>query len=73
MLTQATGSGESAKKNEYQPPRRKDSDYRKDIPGVGLLFKNTSITKAKTELVVMITPSAVANEEDARKVTCSDS
>jgi len=41
----------------------------KDIPVIGNLFKSTRIAKAKTELVVMITPSAVANQSDARKVT----
>lgn len=41
----------------------------KDIPGLGYLFKNRSVNKSKTELVVMITPSAVANREDARRVT----
>ena len=43
--------------------------YLKDIPGLGALFRTTRVTEAKTELVVMITPSAVANQEDARKVT----
>lgn len=41
----------------------------KDIPGLGALFKTKRITEAKTELVVMITPSAVANATDARQVT----
>ncbi len=41
----------------------------KDIPGLGYLFKNKRITEAKTELVVLITPSAVANPEQARSVT----
>ncbi|WP_165954173.1 type II secretion system secretin GspD [Seongchinamella unica] len=41
----------------------------KDIPGLGALFRTTRISEAKTELVVMITPSAVANQSDARRVT----
>ncbi|MEH6608883.1 MAG: type II secretion system secretin GspD [Halioglobus sp.] len=40
-----------------------------DIPVLGALFKSKRITEAKTELVVLITPSAVANPEQARTVT----
>ncbi|RLA45478.1 MAG: type II secretion system protein GspD [Gammaproteobacteria bacterium] len=43
--------------------------FLKDIPILGLLFKNERIAKRKTELVVMITPSAVANPVESRKVT----
>lgn len=43
--------------------------FLKDIPGLGLLFRNQRIAKSKTELVVMITPSAIANPLEARRVT----
>ncbi|TNF08294.1 MAG: type II secretion system protein GspD [Gammaproteobacteria bacterium] len=43
--------------------------FLKDIPIAGYLFKGEKTTKSKTELVVMITPSAVANPEEARQVT----
>ena len=41
----------------------------KDIPGLGVLFRNERTAKTKTELVVMITPSAIANPAEARQVT----
>lgn len=43
--------------------------FLKDIPGLGALFRNERIAKSKTELVVMITPSAIANPTEARRVT----
>ncbi len=43
--------------------------FLKDIPIAGLLFSGKKISNSKTELVVMISPSAVANPQDARKVT----
>ncbi len=43
--------------------------FLKDIPGLGYLFKNERTAKTKTELVVMITPSAIANPGEARGVT----
>jgi general secretion pathway protein D len=43
--------------------------FLKDIPGLGVLFRNERIAKSKTELVVMITPSAIANPTEARRVT----
>lgn len=43
--------------------------FLKDIPGLGLLFSGKQISKSKTELVVMITPRAIASTEDARRVT----
>ncbi len=43
--------------------------FLKDIPGLGLLFSGKQISKNKTELVVMITPRAIASTEDARRVT----
>ncbi|WIO73182.1 type II secretion system secretin GspD [Porticoccaceae bacterium LTM1] len=43
--------------------------FLKDIPGLGLLFSSKSTTKSKTELVVMITPTAISNPKEARDVT----
>lgn len=43
--------------------------FLKDIPGLGLLFSSKSTTKSKTELVVMITPTAISNPQEARDVT----
>ena len=43
--------------------------FLKDIPGLGYLFKNKRTNNDKTELVVMITPSAIANPGEARSVT----
>tara|TARA_R110000822_G_scaffold59736_35_gene149226 strand:- start:2355 stop:4481 length:2127 start_codon:yes stop_codon:yes gene_type:complete len=43
--------------------------YLKDLPFVGPLFGSKRTGKSKTELVVMITPSAVANPQEARQVT----
>ncbi|HEB26792.1 MAG TPA: type II secretion system protein GspD [Porticoccus sp.] len=43
--------------------------YLKDIPFLGALFGSKSTSTFKTELVVMITPSAVGNPQEARRVT----
>ncbi len=43
--------------------------FLKDIPIAGYLFSGKQTSKSKTELVVMITPSAVANPQEARDVT----
>lgn len=43
--------------------------FLRDIPIAGALFGGKRVSKSKTELVVMITPSAVANPMEARKVT----
>jgi len=43
--------------------------FLKDIPIAGLLFSGKKVSNSKTELVVMISPSAVANPQDARRVT----
>lgn len=43
--------------------------FLKDIPGLGYFFKNERTASSKTELVVMITPSAIANPTEARSVT----
>lgn len=43
--------------------------FLKDIPVVGAVFGGKRTRNSKTELVVMITPSAVANPQEARQVT----
>lgn len=43
--------------------------FLKDIPGIGYLFSSERTATSKTELVVMITPSAIANPSEARGVT----
>lgn len=40
-----------------------------DLPVIGALFGNTSKTKNKTELVVLITPRVVGSRQDARLIT----
>lgn len=35
-----------------------------DLPGVGMFFRNTSSTKAKEELVIMLTPKIIKESED---------
>ena len=35
-----------------------------DLPGVGMLFRNTKTIKAKQELVIMITPKIIKDTED---------
>lgn len=35
-----------------------------DLPGVGMFFRNTSTTKEKQELVIMITPKVIKDTED---------
>jgi general secretion pathway protein D len=39
------------------------------IPILGWLFSGTGKSTQRTELVVLITPTAVLDQEDARKVT----
>ncbi|BBB26775.1 general secretion pathway protein D [Amphritea japonica ATCC BAA-1530] len=41
----------------------------KDVPGLGFFFGSTSKTSRRTELVVMITPTAIRNRSQAREVT----
>jgi len=40
-----------------------------DIPILGHLFKSTSKTKDKTELLVLVTPTILINSDDALKVS----
>lgn len=35
-----------------------------DLPGIGMFFRNTSTTKSKEELVIMITPKIIKDSED---------
>jgi len=41
----------------------------RSLPIIGGLFSGTAKNKTRTELVVMITPSTVANRDEARQVT----
>jgi general secretion pathway protein D len=43
--------------------------YLKDIPGIGLLFRNQSISKDRTELLVFITPYVISGDADAAAIT----
>ena len=43
--------------------------YLKDIPGVGLLFRNENASKTKTELLVFITPYIVSDDADSERIT----
>ncbi|WP_435547445.1 type II secretion system secretin GspD [Desulfobacterium sp. N47] len=40
-----------------------------DIPIIGNLFKATSKTKNKTELIILVTPTIISNVDDATRVT----
>lgn len=40
-----------------------------DIPGLGWLFKSTSKTREKTNLLILLTPRIVRSAEDLRQVT----
>jgi len=40
-----------------------------DLPGVGFMFRNTSTSKSKQELVIMITPKIIKDSEDMVKNT----
>jgi general secretion pathway protein D len=35
-----------------------------DLPGIGMIFRNTSSTKEKQELVIMLTPRIIKDSED---------
>ena len=41
----------------------------KDIPGVGVLFRNTTDTVNKTELIVLITPYVIEDDNDAEVIS----
>ena len=38
-----------------------------DLPGIGMLFRSTTTSKAKEEMVIMITPKIIVDAEDAVK------
>ncbi|MBI5765428.1 MAG: hypothetical protein HZA51_18115 [Planctomycetes bacterium] len=40
-----------------------------DIPGLGILFRTTTRTKSKTELLIAMTPHVVRTVEDARRIS----
>ncbi len=40
-----------------------------DIPGLGVLFRNTSVRSERTELLIILTPHIVRNLEDAKRLT----
>ena len=35
-----------------------------DIPGIGGLFRSTQTTKTKSELVILVTPKIITDDED---------
>ncbi len=41
----------------------------KDIPGIGALFRNTTQVTSRTELLVMITPKVLTNQQEAVAAT----
>ena len=43
--------------------------YLKDIPVLGVLFRNQAITHGKNELLVFITPYVISSDADAAAVT----
>jgi general secretion pathway protein D len=43
--------------------------FLKDVPGLGLLFRNQAVSRTKTELLVFITPYIVSNGADAAGIT----
>ncbi|MBT3812908.1 MAG: type II secretion system secretin GspD [Gammaproteobacteria bacterium] len=55
--------------NEQHTYENNGIPFFKDIPYIGWLFGNVSKVILKDELIVVITPSVVANRFDARKVT----
>lgn len=52
---------------------RSDDDagvpYLKDIPGVGALFRNQSLSRSRTELLVFITPYVISSDADSAAIT----
>ncbi|MFZ2004682.1 MAG: secretin N-terminal domain-containing protein [Stellaceae bacterium] len=43
--------------------------YLKDVPGVGLFFRNQQQTRQRTELLVFITPYVISSDADASAIT----
>jgi general secretion pathway protein D len=69
----AVQSGETIVLGGLIRENKEDSDsgipFLKDIPYLGAAFGGKRLNNTKTELIVMITPSAIANTSDARRVT----
>jgi len=55
--------------NEFSTYTKSGIPLLYDLPFIGPLFGSTSINKAKTELVLLITPRVVKSRRDARLVT----
>jgi general secretion pathway protein D len=43
--------------------------YLKDIPGVGFFFRNQSLSRSRTELLVFITPYVISSDADSAAIT----
>lgn len=43
--------------------------YLMDIPGLGLLFRNQTDSKDRTELLVFITPYVISDAQDSKRIT----
>ncbi len=43
--------------------------YLMNIPVLGYLFRSNNITRTKTEIIVLLTPHVIRNQQDAGKVT----
>jgi general secretion pathway protein D len=43
--------------------------YLKDVPGLGLLFRNQSLSRERTELLVFITPYVISGDADSATIT----
>jgi general secretion pathway protein D len=74
VKTQLTlGDGQTVVIGGMIQDTRNDNDqgvpYLKDIPVLGLLFRNQAVSRAKTELLIFITPYVVATDNDASAIT----
>jgi general secretion pathway protein D len=43
--------------------------YLKDVPGLGLLFRNQELSRDRTELLVFITPYVISSDADSAAIT----
>jgi general secretion pathway protein D len=43
--------------------------YLKDVPGLGLLFRNQALSRDRTELLVFITPYVISSDADSAAIT----
>lgn len=74
VKTQLTlGDGQTVVIGGIIQDTRNDNDqgvpYLKDIPVLGLLFRNQAVSRNKTELLIFITPYVVATDADASAIT----